>query len=221
MKVLVACEESQAVCLEFRKIGHEAYSCDLQECSGGHPEWHIKADAREAMKLHWDLIIAHPPCTYLSRAGATHLFDRAGRIINIDRYMKGMDGAAFFRMFLNADCEKVAIENPTPLKIFGLPKWTQTIEPYMFGEPWRKRTRLWLKGLEPLKPTKIVKPVGLWCGVTTATQDENYEYKMNNVRSGKLRAKTFHGIARAMAEQWGGIYGPWISIRRTANRSKS
>ena len=107
MRVLVACEESQEVCKAFRARGHEAYSCDLQDCSGGHPEWHIKADALEILKIKWDLIIAHPPCTYLSNAGARWLY--AGKKLNEERYQQGLDGKAFFMQFFNADCERIAI----------------------------------------------------------------------------------------------------------------
>jgi hypothetical protein len=206
MRVLVACEESQAVANEFRARGHEAYSCDLIAC-GGHPEYHIQADAAQILKIRWDLIVAHPPCTYLTAAGAVRLFNKDHSIKDRSRYEKGVSAAEFFKLFLYADCEHVAVENPVPMKCFGLPEYDQIIEPYMFGDPWRKRTCLWLRGLPKLKPTKIVEPKGLWVGSTCANRDPSIytRYKLNSNRDPKIRSKTFPGIARAMAEQWGGL----------------
>lgn len=192
MKVLVACEESQVVCKAFRERGHEAWSCDLQDCSGGHPEWHIKTDVKQILDSKWDLIIAHPPCTYLTSSSASRLYDKDHRIKDCARFMDGIVAASFFMDIFRADCPRIAIENPTPLKCFDLPPYTQIIEPYMFGDPWHKRTCLWLKGLSPLEPTDIVTPEGFWVG--------------NNSKGGhrnqKLRSKTFDGVARAMAAQW-------------------
>lgn len=222
MKVLVACEESQAVCIEFRRGGHEAYSCDLQDCSGGHPEWHIKADARELLKLKWDLIIAHPPCTYLTSAGSVNTLDKYHRIKDLDRYLKGIEAAEFFMTFYNADCEKIAIENPAPMRIFELPKYTQIIEPYMFGEPWKKRTCLWLRGLPKLIPDEIVEPLGTWVqqdgGPNSTTRTRNDLYMLRGVSGAKNRSKTFPGIANAMARQWGGSkeerkHSEWIQTK--------
>lgn len=206
MKILVACEESQAVTIELRRLGHEAYSCDIEPCSGGHPEWHIQADALQLLKMWWDMIIAFPPCTYLTAASAVRLFDSGGAVKDAERYKKGEMAALFFRAFLNADCARVAIENPVMLKCFGLPPCAQRIEPYMFGDPWRKRTCLWLKGLPPLMATEIVKPLGLWVGSTSAKRDSTIRdrYPLKTCRDPKQRAKTFPGIARAMAEQWAG-----------------
>ena len=147
MKVLVACEESQAVTIELRRLGHEAYSCDIQPCSGGHPEWHLQVDALELLKLKWDMIIAHPPCTYLTNAGAMRL--RVKGEIDQERMEKAKEAKKFFMAFLEADCPKKAIENPLPGKIHQLPPYSQIIEPYMFGDPWKKRTCLWLRGLPP------------------------------------------------------------------------
>lgn len=168
MKVLVACEESQRVCIAFREKGHEAYSCDIQECSGGHPEWHIVQDVLpllngrctfltsdgQAHKVdgRWDLIIAHPPCTYLTIAGACNIPKHPERI------ELGFEAVRFFEKFLNADCEHICIENPPPMKRFSLPLCSQIIQPYMFGDPYNKRTCLWLLGLPFLIPTHIVKP---------------------------------------------------------------
>lgn len=164
MKVLVACEESQAVCIAFRKLGHEAYSCDTQECSGGHPEWHIKGDVLPLINgnkpfitmdgdLHaivgtWDLLIAFPPCTYLTNAGSVRL--RIKGEINKERMAKAVEAKAFFMKFLEADCQKICVENPTPGKIHQLPQYTQAIQPWWFGHPYTKRTCLWLKTSPPL-----------------------------------------------------------------------
>lgn len=166
MKVLVACEESQAVCIAFRKLGHEAYSCDTQECSGGHPEWHIKGDVLPLINgnkpfitmdgdLHaivgtWGLLIAFPPCTYLTNAGSVRL--RIKGEINKERMAKAVEAKAFFMKFLEADCQKICVENPTPGKIHQLPQYTQAIQPWWFGHPYTKRTCLWLKNLPPPYP---------------------------------------------------------------------
>lgn len=188
LRVLVACEESQAVTIELRRLGHEAYSCDIQDCSGGHPEWHIKGDALELLKLKWDMIIAHPPCTYLSCAGAQRTFPQAG-VPDPVRYAKGEEAAKFFKAFLEADCPRIAVENPRIMRCFGIPTYSQEIHPWMFGHPWHKRTCLWLKGLPPLFATDVVVPTGYW---------------VRRNSDPKLRSKTFPGIARAMAEQWAG-----------------
>lgn len=203
MRVLVACEESQAVCKAFRERGHEAYSCDLQECSGGHPEWHIKADALEIIKIKWDLIIAHPPCTYLSNAGARWLF--AGKKLNEERFKKGLEGKEFFMKFFNADCEKIAIENPIPSSVYNMPKCSQVIQPYYFGEPWSKKTCLWLKGLAPLLPTEIIYDHLPYCssGSYSKSHDKKYIGASRKGGAAKSRSKTFPGVAKAMAEQWG------------------
>jgi len=209
MRVLIACEESQEVCKAFRALGHEAYSCDLVECSGGHPEWHIQADAVELLKMKWDLIIAHPPCTYISNAGARWLF--AGGNLNQKRYNKGLAAKDFFMTFLNADCERIAVENPIPSSVYELPPYTQIIQPFEYGHPWSKKTCLWLKGLPPLVPTEIVsdhKPF-VSSGSYTKTHDPKYKGASRKGGSARSRSKTFPGIARAMAEQWGG------DIRRT------
>lgn len=136
MKILVACEESQAVTIELRRLGHEAYSCDIEPCSGGHPEWHLKADALELLKMQWDMIIAFPPCTYLTNAGAVRL--RVKGEIQLERLEKACAAKEFFMQFYNANCPKVAIENPIPGKIHELPPYSQIVEPYMFGDPWKK-----------------------------------------------------------------------------------
>lgn len=222
MKILVACEESQAVTIELRRLGHEAYSCDILECSGGHPEWHILQDVLPLLdgkcafqtmdgKQHyingkWDMIIGFPPCTYLTAAGAVRLFNKDHSVKDFERYQKGVDAARFFRMFLEADCKFIAVENPVPMKCFELRKYDQIIEPYMFGEPWKKRTCLWLKNLPKIIPTDIVEPKGLWVGSTSANRDPDIytKYELHSNRDSRRRAKTFPGIAKAMAEQWAG-----------------
>lgn len=221
MKVLVACEESQTVCKAFREKGHEAYSCDIQEPSGGHPEWHILGNALAAVaggviitmdgKEHevgkWDLLIAHPPCTYLSNAGAARLYKRleGKSYVELERLNNGMDAKEFFLEFLNAPIEKIAVENPIPSGVYRMPKYNQIIQPYEFGHPYSKKTCLWLKGVPLLKPTEIVKPVCSWVSGGSKKADGT---PRNNVgtsfRDSKRKSKTFPGIARAMAEQWGG-----------------
>ena len=218
MKVLIACEESQRVCVEFRKKGHEAYSCDIIECSGGHPEWHIMSDVLpllngdcefdtmdgEHHKItdKWDMIIAFPPYTYLTNAGARHLYK--GGVLNQERYKKGLEAKKFFMMFYNAACEKIAIENPTPSKVYELPEKSQVIQPWQFGHPFTKRTQLWLKGLPTLHSTYIVEPERTWCpsGSYSGRHNEKHRGVFTRDRA-KNRSKTFPGIARAMAEQWG------------------
>lgn len=204
MRVLVACEESQAVCIAFRERGHEAYSCDIQPCSGGHPEWHLQCDALELLKLKWDMIIAHPPCTYLTNAGARWLW--AGYKLNQERYQKGLDAKAFFMAFYNADCSKIAVENPVPSAVFEMPPYTQVIQPYEFGHPYSKKTCLWLKGLPPLTPTQIIGDhiPYVSSGSYSKTHDPKYKGASRKGGAAKIRSKTFPGIARAMAEQWGG-----------------
>ena len=208
MRVLVACEESQAVCKAFRELGHEAYSCDLIPPSGGVLKWHIQADARELIKIKWDLIIAHPPCTYLTASSAIRLFSPDHQIKDPAREAKGWEAREFFMAMLEADCPRIAVENPVPLKHFKLPCYSQIIEPYMFGDPWKKRTCLWLKGLPELTPTNIVEPKGLWVGSTSGRNKSSGRiksiYTLHSNRDPQIRAKTFPGIARAMAEQWGG-----------------
>lgn len=223
MRVLIACEESQTECMAFRALGHEAYSCDIQEPSGGHPEWHILGDALETMscgqittmdgQTHdipgWDLMIAHPPCTYLTAAGAIRLFNADHTVKDWTREKKGWEAKAFFTALLAADIPRIAIENPAPLKYFELPKYSQIVEPYQYGDPWKKRTCLWLKGLPDLVSTNIVEPLGLWVGSTSkrrgSTSRVKPHYILHSKRDSKTRSKSFPGIARAMAEQWGGV----------------
>ena len=203
MKILVACEESQAVTKELRALGHEAFSCDILECSGGHPEWHLQQDVTELLKQKWDMIIAFPPCTYLSNAGACRLYPQKG-ILNQERYEKGLKGKEFFMQFYNADCPKIAIENPIPTKVYNLPNYTQTIQPYEFGHPYSKKTCLWLKGLPKLQPTELItENIISW--VSGGSKDHLGNPRKNKgtkIRDSVRRSKTFLGIAKAMATQW-------------------
>jgi len=214
MRILVACEESQVVTIELRKLGHEAYSCDLEPCSGGAPEWHIQGDVIPLLdgrctfgtmdgKVHaicrrWNMIIAHPPCTYLSNAGARFLYP--GGILNEERLAKGLKAKEFFMAIYNADCPKIVIENPIPSRVYELPPYIQAIQPWQFGHPYKKKTCLWIKGDLPLlQPTEIIpeehrestKIAGNWFNAGGKDRQKN-------------RAKTFPGIGKAMAEQWAG-----------------
>lgn len=235
MRILIACEESQAVCKEMRRLGHEAYSCDIIPCSGGHPEWHIMDDAllvingkctfrtcdgvKHTIEGKWDMIIAFPPCTHLAVSGARHFARKRedGRQRN---------GIEFFCKIYEADCDRIAIENPVGImsgdyvrkwfpdladKHFLPRKPTQIIQPYEYGSNARKTTCLWLKGLPELCPTNIVDPgeivgKGFSVGASLdAARDENMRMiRWNDPRTAKIRSKTFPGIARAMAEQWAG-----------------
>lgn len=195
MRVLVACEESQEVCKAFRALGHEAYSCDIQPCSGGHPEWHIQGDVLPLLKETWDLIIAHPPCTDLAVSGA-RWFEEKRRD---GRQQKSID---FFMAFANCECERVAIENPVSIMSSVWRKPDQTIQPWMFGHPEKKATCLWLKGLPLLKVTNDVRDYMM---TLPKSQQERLHYLPPSPERAKLRSKTFPGIAKAMAEQWGGI----------------
>lgn len=219
MKVLVACEESQRVCTSFRKRGHEAYSCDIQEPSGGHPEWHILGDALKAIeggkittmdgKTHdigrWELLIAHPPCIYLTLAGnkwfKPEFADRFP-----DRQKQRDEAVEFFMAFANADCDRIAIENPVGIMSSQWRKPDQYIEPYMFGDPEKKKTGLWLKGLPLLKPTNIVEPVIIHCKSGANEPRWHMEtMRLPKEERSRLRSQTFIGFAEAMAEQWGGL----------------
>jgi hypothetical protein len=202
MRVLVACEESQAVTIELRKLGHEAYSCDIEPCSGGHPEWHLQQDVIPLLNQSWDMIIAFPPCTYLTNAAACRLYPQKG-VIDEERYKKGLEAKEFFLKFLNADCPKIAVENPISSKIYDMPEHTQEIQPYQFGHPYTKKTRLWLRGLPPLQPTNIVEPISPYVPAGTGRKDRSKYGAAKRGEDAKNRSKTFEGIAKAMAEQWG------------------
>lgn len=230
MNILIACEESQVVCGAFRAKGHNAFSCDLQDCSGGHPEWHIKGDClpyingscsfetvdgtKHTIEGKWDLLIAHPNCTDLCVSGARHFEKKRAN-------GKQLESIEFFYKFINADCDKIAVENPIGIisgdyikKWFGIEplKYSQIIQPYEYGHPYRKSTCLWLKGLPNLKPTNIVdyetihskgKTGGYSGALWYATDDNGKIISWNDPRTAKARSRTFEGIGEAMAEQWG------------------
>ena len=203
MKVLIACEESQAVCKEFRKLGHEAFSCDLLPCSGGHPEWHIQQDITLLLEQDWDMIIAFPPCTHLAVSGARHFAKK----IADGRQQAGID---FFMKFTNCKCKKVVIENPIGIMSTRWNKPNQIIHPWMFGDKFSKSTCLWIKGLPNLKATKIVDKGEFkeWkCKKTGRIKRQATWYtdalKLPPKERSIIRSKTFPGIAKAMAEQWG------------------
>lgn len=194
MRVLLACEESQAVCLELRKLGHEAYSCDLLPPSGGHPEWHIQADALELVKMSWDMVIAFPPCTDLAVSGARWFEEKR-------RNGRQQRSIGFFLAFTALDhVPRVAIENPVGIMSNEYRKPDQIIQPWMFGHPETKATCLWLKGLPPLEPTHDVRE-------QMDSLDYSESHRIHTMPPGperaKLRSKTYPGIAKAMAEQWG------------------
>ena len=204
MKILVACEESQAVTIELRRLGHEAYSCDIEPCSGGHPEWHIQGDVIPELKKKWDMIIAFPPCTHLSGAGAPSWKEKQAD----GRQQAAID---FVMEIYNSDCEKISIENPTGILNSKWRKPDQIINPFQFGDPYKKRTCLWLKGIPPLLHTDIVEPTAHWTSNSTRggkLKDGTRRKSKLPIRkawcSAKERSKTFPGIARAMAEQWAG-----------------
>lgn len=204
-RILLACEESQAVTKVFRKLGFEAYSCDILPCSGGHPEWHLQQDVTEILKQKWDAIIAFPPCTFLTVTG--------NRWFNIEKYgskaLKRIEDRKeaidFFLMFANADCDFIAIENPVGIMSSEFKKPNQIINPYQFGDAFEKKTCLWLKGLPNLTPTNLVEPPERTKFKSGKTMASWYSeaFKLPKEERAKLRSKTFPGIAKAMAEQWG------------------
>ena len=219
MKVLVACEESQRVCIAFRERGHEAYSCDIQPCSGGHPEWHVLGDCLpllngnceftdeagggHVLNDRWDLIIAHPPCTHLAVSGARYFAQK-------QKDGRQQRAVVFFMQCALAWCDKVAVENPISIMSSAWKKPDQIIQPYWFGDHARKATCLWLKGLQKLEPTNMVDPGeildgGFSCGASSAwAKDEHGKIlPWKDPRTAIIRSKTFPGIAKAFAEQWG------------------
>ena len=225
MKVLIACEESQRVCTEFRRLGHEAYSCDIQECSGGHPEWHVCGDVLPVLHggrfvtmdgvehyvTRWDLVIAHPPCTYLSAVTTRHLSLKCTPPEKIvDRLWEVAKSAVFFMQYYYANADKVAVENPMGFMSTLFRKPDCVVHPYFFATSQgdlvnyhKKRTCFWLRGLPPLERTSHLpepKPIAYSkCG-----HPLNFEETVKGKDRAKLRSKTFFGVARAMAQQWGG-----------------
>ena len=189
-KLLVACERSQVVCTAFRAYGIDAYSCDILPAYGNHPEWHIQGDAIEvAYSGDWSMMIAHPPCTYLSNAGNAWLTLPDGKP-NLDRLEKMSAGREFFLKLLNAPIPRVCVENPKPNAKANLPPWSQAIQPCYFGDPFTKYTLLWLRALPGLMATCICQDVQSWTHI-------HY--------SATIRSKTFEGVAAAMAAQWRGF----------------
>lgn len=202
MKILVACEESQAVTIELRKLGHEAYSCDIIPCSGGHPEWHLQQYVTPLLKEHWDMIIAFPPCTHLCSSGQW-AYSKGFKDVR-----KREEGVAFFMQFANANCERIAIKNPVGIMSTRYRKPDQIIQPWMFGHPASKTTCLWLKGLPKLKPEVNQQPELEYFVYPNGKRMQKWMYDIRCISDRKKRAamasKTFPGIARAMAEQWAG-----------------
>ena len=194
MKVLVACEESQVVCKAFRLKGHEAYSCDLQDCSGGHPEWHIKGDVMSILGDGWDLMIAHPDCTYLTNAGNRWLFVDSSKTTVPERLILREDAIRFFLNIKTAPIEKIAIENPQPhpYVISKVGRFQDKVQPWQFGDPESKGICWWLKNLPPLISTII-----------ETTRDDIKHRLPPGPERAKLRSKFFPGVANAMAEHWG------------------
>ena len=199
MRVLVACEFSGIVREAFKARGHDAWSCDLlpTEIPGNH----IQGDVLEILNDGWDLMIAHPPCTYLSKAGARWLYVNGH--INSQRYEYGLLAREFFFALFTSSINKIVIENPTPLKIYNLPKYSQVVQPYEFGHPYSKRTLLWIKGLPNLIPTQVINEYVPYLPSNTGGAKRNQKHSKGISRNSKESSKTFPGIANAMAEQWG------------------
>ena len=198
MRILIACEESQTIAKAFRDLGHDAFSCDLSECSGGYPEWHIQGDAIEiAYTQEWDMMIAHPPCTYLAVSGARWMYNKDGSR-NEDREQKQVQALDFVQKLMDAPIEKIAIENPVSVISTNIRKPDQIIQPWMFGEEATKTTCLWLKNLPSLKATDIVGKGEFYISPTGKKLPRWYSDNKNP----KSRSKTFKGIANAIANQW-------------------
>ena len=201
MRVLLACEESQTVAKEFRALGHEAYSCDILPTSGDNPEWHIQGNVLNHLNDGWDIIIGFPPCTYMTNGGAVRMYPKKGQI-DPERYEKAMDAKALFMAIYNAPAKHIAIENPLPMTIIGLPLRSQLIHPYQFGDPYSKKTCLWLKNLPNLVPTNVLTEYQPFInGGGNRMNRAHYKNKKFAVGS-MARSKTFPGIAKAMALQW-------------------
>ena len=201
MRILIACEYSGVVRDAFTKQGHYAMSCDLRDTES--PGMHYKGDVRDVMDDSWDLLIAHPPCTYLSKASARWLYTSPG-VKDPDRYAKGLEARSFFMLMLNAPIARIAVENPTPLRTFCLPPHTQAVQPYEYGHPYSKRTLLWLKGLPMLEPTDVLDEYGPYLPSNTGGKKRGQKSTYTNIMTDKDRSRTFTGIAAAMAKQWGG-----------------
>ena len=198
MRILIACEESQTIAKAFRDLGHDAFSCDLSECSGGYPEWHIQGDAIEiAYTQEWDMMIAHPPCTYLAVSGARWMYNKDGSR-NEDREQKQVQALDFVQKLMDAPIEKIAVENPVSVISSKIRKPDQIIQPWMFGDQATKTTCLWLKNLPLLTPTDIVGKGEFYISPSGKKLPRWYSDNKNP----KSRSKTFKGIAKAIANQW-------------------
>lgn len=209
MKILVACEESQAVTKELRKLGHKAFSCDLLPCSGGHPEWHFKEDVFNVIVQGWDMMIAHPPCTFLAVSGARWLYNKDGSK-NIERWKNQAEALDFVQKLMDAPINKIAIENPISVISSNIRKPDQIIQPWMFGDKAQKSTCLWLKNLPKLEPTNIVEKGEFVEFISKkGVKKKQPKWYFDALKEAKtpeqrrtLRSKTFKGIAEAMAKQW-------------------
>ena len=215
IRILVACEESQRTTMELRSLGYEAYSCDIQDCSGGHPEYHIKGDAlrlingrcsfttcdgkRHRISGKWDLLIAHPPCTYLTSCGNGWFNEERWGDEAIQRKANRLEAAEFFMQFVNADCDKIAIENPVGYMNTHYRKPDQIVQPYQFGDPYAKKTCFWTKGLPNLIPTEIIPMEKV---NKTSGKGNWFDCPKGGVPRAKWRSKTFPGISKAIAIQW-------------------
>jgi hypothetical protein len=219
-RILIACEESQATTKAFRKLGHEAFSCDLLPCSGGHPEWHFQQDVFEVIDMGWDLMVAHPPCTFLAGSGAQWLSNPEDRDLPFDerrpnpkypnRRQDMLDSVEFVKALYNANIKHIAIENPVGLLSGKWRKPDQIVQPYMFGDEATKTTCLWLKNLPLLVPTDVVGKGERTVFSSGKSHPKWYADALKNAKTKEerqtLRSKTFEGMADAFAEQWGGIF---------------
>ena len=213
MKILVACEESQAITKEFRALGHEAYSCDILPCSGGHPEWHLQGDVFGFIDQGWDLMVAHPPCTYLSVSGARHLYNKDGSK-NLERHKNQREALDFVEKLMSCDIPRIAIENPVSVISSQIRKPDQIVQPWMFGDSASKTTCLWLKNLPKLVATNVVEKGEFkeWIDKKSGKKKRQATWYYDALINAKtpeerrsLRSKTFKGIAQAIASQWGNL----------------
>lgn len=208
MRVLIACEESQTVCKEFRALGHQAYSADILPCSGGYPEWHIQGDVTKILNDGWDLMIAHPPCTYLAVSGNKWLYNKDGSK-NEERWKNRAEALDFVRTLLEAPIDRIALENPVSVISSQIRKPDQIVQPYMFGDQATKTTCLWLKNLPPLYPTDLVDKGERVVYKSGKSHPKWYAEALSKAKTTEerrtLRSKTFIGIAKAMVNQWGNI----------------
>jgi hypothetical protein len=210
MRILIACEESQAITKAFRNLGHEAYSCDILPCSGGHPEWHLQGDVFGYIDQGWDLMVAHPPCTYLAVSGAMHMYNKDGTV-NEERKKNQDEALSFVQALLDAPIKHIALENPISVISSKIRKPDQIVQPWMFGDKFSKSTCLWLKNLPKLVPTDIVDKGDFkeWIDKRTGKKKRQAMWFYDAFCTAKtaaerrtLRSKTFPGLAKAVAQQW-------------------